>query len=236
LDKILVWDFPTRAFHWILVFAIAFSVYTGLDGGFKEMDYHMYSGYLILSLIIFRIAWGFLSKGNARFSRFIVSPQKIIAYLRDTASNEPKNPETENYPGHNPLGGLSVLALLAILLLQATTGLFANDDIFVEGPLTHLVSEEISNLLTTIHHFSAMCLGGLIALHLSAIVCHEIILKHKIVMPMITGRKIINKGGEDGEENLKTKQNTIAQLPELFMALILIISAMSLVYAIVTYL
>lgn len=222
MNKILVWDFPTRAFHWMLVFAIAFSVYTGLDGGFNEMDYHMYSGFLILSLIIFRVAWGFLSHGNARFSRFVVSPKKILAYLH----------ETKHYSGHNPLGALSVLSLLIILMVQTMTGLFANDDILVEGPLIHLVSDELSSQLTTIHHYSALCLGGLIALHLSAIVYHEIILKHKIVTPMITGRKSALQSAESGE----IIQKEIVQHQQLLLALILFALSLTTVFTVVTYL
>jgi len=233
LTKILVWDFPTRAFHWLLVIAICFSVYTGLNGGFVEMDYHMYSGYFILSLVIFRVSWGVLSKGNARFTRFIAGPKELISYIESVRNNDPKN-----YPGHNPLGGLSVLSLLFILLVQTMTGLFSNDDILVEGPLVHLISDELSSLLTTLHHFSAICLGGLIALHLSAIIYHEIVLKHKIVIPMLTGRKSVEaeNGAENKRESDTIARNETTQNQQLPLALILFILALSLVFILVTYL
>lgn len=237
MNKILVWDFPTRVFHWSLVSAISFSVYTGLNGGFKEMDYHMYSGYFILSLVIFRIAWGFLSTGNARFGRFITSPSTVISYARAV-----KNQKVDPYPGHNPLGGLSVLSILFILLVQTMTGLFANDDILVEGPLVHLVSEELSNQLTSIHHISIWFLGGLIILHLSAIVIHEVIFKHKLIIPMLSGKRSIENGSDEkkspeGRSSSEERyQEKMTQRQQMLLALILITLSSTLVYAVVVYL
>ena len=108
-----VWDLPVRLFHWCLVILIAISIYTGENGGFNEMDYHMLSGYAVLALILFRIIWGFVGSRHARFSDF-VRPTKVAAYTRSLFNRE----KDETNPGHNPLGGLSVVAILLVLLIQ----------------------------------------------------------------------------------------------------------------------
>ncbi|MGB3427775.1 MAG: cytochrome b/b6 domain-containing protein, partial [Burkholderiaceae bacterium] len=134
-----IWDLPTRLFHWTLVVLIAFSVVTVKLGGLW-MDWHMRSGYAILTLVLFRILWGFAGSHYARFSTFVHRPATILDYLRGSLSHG---------AGHNPLGGLSVLAILAMLLLQASTGLFSNDGNFTEGPLARLVSSAAGERLST---------------------------------------------------------------------------------------
>lgn len=180
--KSYVWDWATRLFHWILVILVSISMYTGFVGGFREMDWHMYSGYAILALIIFRIGWGFVGSYNARFTSFIRGPGGIVAYLRNMMSSGPG-------VGHSPLAALSVIALLLALLVQAVTGLFANDDIFIEGPLVHLVSEDLSNQLTSIHELNRWIVIALLVLHLAAILFYELVKRDRIVLPMITGWK-----------------------------------------------
>jgi len=191
-----VWDLPTRLFHWSLVLLVAVSIYTGENGGFKEMDYHMLSGYTILALILFRVIWGFAGSKHARFSDF-VRPSAVVAYSRSLFAKE--NPE-QKQPGHNPLGGLSVIAILLVLLVQAGTGLFANDDIFLEGPLTHLVEDEMSDDLTTVHHFASKVLYVLIFLHLAAILFYQLVRKESLLPAMITGRF---RGETDEADNAK---------------------------------
>lgn len=177
----LIWDIPTRAFHWLLVLTVGVSLYTGFFGDFEDIDYHMLSGYGVLTLLIFRLAWGFLSKGNARFSRFTPSPATLASHL--------KGQHKPTHNGHNPLGALSVFAMLILLLLQAVTGLFANDDIFTEGPLTHLVSYEASLELTSIHSINRWLLVGLVGLHLIAISFYDIVKKLGLCIAMITGKR-----------------------------------------------
>ncbi|MEX0943086.1 MAG: cytochrome b/b6 domain-containing protein [Pseudomonadales bacterium] len=181
MKKAFVWDLPTRLFHWALVILVGISFYTGSTGGFVEMDYHMYAGYAILSLVLFRILWGFIGSDHSRFIHFIRSPGVILAYTRSLRI--PSEPRV----GHNPLGALSIIAMLSVLLLQVGTGLFANDDILLEGPLSHLVSYDTSRQLTAIHKTNRWIIVGLIALHLLAVTYYQVIRKHNIIQPMITG-------------------------------------------------
>ncbi len=219
-NKVRVWDFPLRVFHWALAILVAISIYTGLSGGFKEMDYHMLSGYSILGLILFRIAWGFLGSMHSRFISFI-KPSEVLPYAK-TLFKEDHQPS----PGHNPLGALSVIAILLVLGIQATTGLFANDDIMLEGPLTHLVSDDMSDELTGIHHLNSWLLFVLIGLHLLAIAFYELIKKERLVLPMITGKKEITGDNQDSPKPVK----------EISIALVLGIVAAGATYYVVTQL
>ncbi len=184
MKKILVWDLPTRLFHWALVCLVMVSLYTGLMGGFKEMDFHMMSGYGILGLILFRICWGILGSRYARFSAFIKGP---VVTFRYTQSLLDRN--TKPSPGHNPLGALSIVAMIIVFSIQAMTGLFANDDIMVEGPLTHLVSYDTSRSLTRIHKLNYYFIVGLVALHLGAILFYWLYKKQNLTAAMISGRQ-----------------------------------------------
>lgn len=175
----LVWGLPVRIFHWSLVGLIGVSLYTGHFGDFDSIDTHMLAGYGVLVLLIFRFSFGLLAKGSARFSQFVKGPKTITAYI--------KSPEKTT--GHNPLGALGVLALLFSLSVQVGTGLFATDDIFVDGPLNHLVSGDTAGLLTSIHGINQRVLMGLISLHLIAVLIHEGRLGHRILWPMVTGKK-----------------------------------------------
>jgi cytochrome b len=182
-----IWDIPTRLFHWSLAVLIGISFYTGLSGGFVEMDYHMISGYCILSLVLFRILWGLFGGYYARFTTFVKGPGTIIRYLKSLS--------TKNLPyaGHNPLGALSIVFILLVLLTQATTGMFANDDIMLEGPLVHLVSYDTSRMLTGIHKTNKWIIGALVLLHLLAILFYQFYKKDRLIIPMITGRKLLSE-------------------------------------------
>ncbi|MCH2099532.1 MAG: cytochrome b/b6 domain-containing protein [Pseudomonadales bacterium] len=178
-----IWDLPLRLFHWLLAVAIAACLYTGLDGGFEEMDWHQRSGYLVLGLVFFRLAWGFLGTRHARFSSFLRGPGPVVAYARDLLARRARHE-----PGHNPLAGWTIVATLAVITLQAGTGLFATDDLFIEGPLAHLAAGDLSSTLNSIHGFGQWSVGGLVALHLFAILWHRFALGERIIQPMITGR------------------------------------------------
>ena len=198
-----VWDLPTRLFHWILVILVAVSIYTGQNGGFREMDYHMLSGYAILALILFRIIWGFVGSKHARFADF-VSPGAVMSYTRSLFSREEK--KTTQSPGHNPLGALSIIVMLLVLLTQAVTGLFANDDIFLEGPLAHLAGDEVSDDLTSVHHINSKLLYVLIGLHLLAVVFYQFVRRESLLLPMITGKT----GGAASEDVKPLKESATA--------------------------
>jgi len=180
---IRIWDLPTRLFHWILVLLVSFSIVSAKIGG-NWLDWHMRSGYCILALVLFRVMWGFVGSHHARFSNFVRPPGAVLSYLR-----EMRNGSASAQAGHNPLGALSVLAVLAVLLLQASTGLFANDSIASEGPLAKLVSSSTSDRLTLIHKVNQYVIFTLIALHLGAVAYYYFAKRENLVLPMFTGDK-----------------------------------------------
>lgn len=179
----LVWDLPLRVFHWGLVIGLAVSVYTGQFGDFDAMDIHFISGYTVLGLVVFRLLWGIVGSRPARFASFVVGPRRVLAYCRSLL-----NPNEPQIPGHNPLGALSIVALLAVVLFQTGTGLFASDDILFEGPLTHWVSDDTSGSLTSLHKQNKWVLAGLVTLHLLAIACYTLVKRHTLIRPMLHGR------------------------------------------------
>ena len=182
--RILVWDLPTRLFHWLLFICVILSFVTGNIGG-NAMDYHMLSGYAILVLLIFRLAWGFVGSRTARFSSFVKGPATVLAYVAVLLQKKTEEPHL----GHNPLGGWSIVAMLLVLLLQVATGLFANDDILTEGPLYAWVSKDTSDLLTWVHLINRFVLVALIAIHIFAIFFYFFFKHENLIGPMISGMK-----------------------------------------------
>lgn len=174
--KARVWDLPTRVFHWALVVLVLGAFVSAKIGG-GAMVWHGRCGLAILGLLVFRLVWGFVGSTYARFAQFVRGPAAIHAYLRGEWRGL----------GHNPLGALSVLALLGMLAAMAGTGLFANDDIAFEGYLMPLVGSELSGRITGIHHLLEKALMLLVLLHVGAIVFYVRVKKHNLVQPMLTG-------------------------------------------------
>ena len=183
LIRIRLWDLPTRVFHWSLVVAVLTAFVTGQLGG-PWMSVHAKAGLAIIGLVVFRLAWGVVGSTYARFLNFVPTPGKIKAYLQGQWQGV----------GHNPLGALSVLALLGLLAAQSGTGLFANDDIDFSGPLAAWVDSALSNRLTSFHVLLANGLIGLMALHLVAIIFYVRFKKDTLVKPMVTGWKEVSSG------------------------------------------
>jgi cytochrome b len=187
MKKIIrVWDLPIRLFHWLLVVCIVTSFITVKIGG-NAMELHALIGYCVLTLIIFRVCWGLVGSHHARFIYFVPSPKGLVNYILG---------KTKAGLGHNPLGALSVLALLFSLGLQATTGLFANDDIAFEGPFAKYVSNDMVQFLTSIHYFNEKVLIILIALHLCAILYYQKFKGENLIKPMLLGDKEIDPSEE----------------------------------------
>lgn len=191
LRDVRVWDPPTRLFHWSLVGLVVLNLYTGNVGGLREMELHMLSGYAILALVAFRVVWGLIGSRHSRFAAFVRGPRATLAYLKSFVRG-PYRPAV----GHNPLGGWSVIAMLASLSIQAVTGLFSNDDILTEGPLADRVSKATSDTLTAVHELNAWVLYALIAVHLGAIALYYALKKQNLVSAMITGRKRLSAEAE----------------------------------------
>ena len=183
LQPVPIWDLPVRLFHWSLVVLLAISWATAQIGG-NAMIYHLWSGYAVLTLVLFRLLWGCWGSTHARFNDFVRGPCAAIRYAQALLQGE-----TPLYPGHNPLGGWMVILLLLVLSLQAGTGLFANDDIFIEGPLYPWVSKAGSDFLTRIHKLNFDVLLILISLHVLAALFYLFGKHENLILPMLTGRK-----------------------------------------------
>jgi len=178
-DARLVWDLPVRVTHWALVLAVA-GCWATHYAGVEWFAWHRRLGYTVLVLVVFRIVWGFVGTRHARFASFLRGPPALLAYLRDRGRAT---------VGHNPIGALSVVALLALLLLQAATGLFANDEIMNMGPFYGWIAPELSNRITSLHRASSEWLLVLIGLHIAAVAFYVRVRRQPLVNAMITGRK-----------------------------------------------
>ncbi len=207
LKKIRVWDLPTRLFHWVLVLLVVTSVVTQQIGG-NAMEWHFFSGYSILTLLLFRLVWGLIGSRYARFKDFLYSPAAIIAYLKAGSATTGRSSL-----GHNPVGSLSVLALLGILLAQAMTGLFANDDIASEGPLVRYISKDRSDWLTWLHaDIFSLFIYGLVGLHVAAIAYYYFGRKENLVKPMLTGNKEIAQEAPAASDSWKLRLGALLVL------------------------
>ena len=176
-----VWDLPTRLFHWAVVLLVITSYVTIQLG---EARLHLLSGYAMLTLLLFRLAWGFVGSDTSRFGRFMKSP---LAGFRHLAQFGRKEPDDEI--GHNAAGGWMVLILLALLGAQVGTGLFSHDDKTMQGPLAHLVDKPTSDGLSALHGWNFDLLLAAMALHVVAIGAYAVVKRHNLLRPMITGRK-----------------------------------------------
>ena len=178
-----VWDLPVRLFHWTLAALILFSWWSVHN---DHTDWHIWSGCAILTLLIFRLLWGFVGSSTARFSTFVRGPRAIAGYWRGTWRGI----------GHNPLGALSVLALLAAVAVQVGLGLFSEDeDGLYMGPLAQLISVDASDKARDLHETWFNVILVLIALHLIAILYYRA-RGRKLTLPMITGRAELEPGTE----------------------------------------
>lgn len=183
---IRVWDLPIRLFHWLLVVCIIGSLISVNIGG-NAIQWHAYFGYSILTLLVFRIVWGFVGSKHARFLSFMPSPKSLLNYLQG------KSPR---FLGHNPIGALSVFALLFVLSVQVTTGLFVDDEIAFQGPFAQYVSNATISFLSQIHESNQVVIYTLIAIHIAAILYYRKFKGEDLIKPMINGDKEIDPSEE----------------------------------------
>jgi cytochrome b len=177
-----VWDLPVRLFHWLLAALIAFSWWTV---EYDHTSWHIWSGCAILTLLIFRLFWGFVGSSTARFTSFIRGPRAVVDYLRGKWTGT----------GHTPLGAVSVVALLLAVSVQVGLGLFSEDeDGIVMGPLAKLVTSDTSDKVRDIHALWFYVVLGLIVLHILAILYYRMFRGKKLTKPMITGRAELTPG------------------------------------------
>ena len=173
-----VWDGLLRAFHWALVLLVGTAIATGLAGG-DWMAWHARAGQAIAALLALRLSWGLWGSRYARFAQFWPTPSRLTAYLRGRWQGL----------GHNPLGALSVLAVLALLLFQVGSGLLANDEIAFTGPWAGAIDEELSLALTSWHRLTSNFLYAWMGLHLVAIGVHAVVKRRPLLRAMWTGRR-----------------------------------------------
>jgi cytochrome b len=195
-----VWDLPTRLFHWALAAAVVALVVTGQVGG-NALIWHMRLGLSVGALLLFRLLWGVVGGRWSRFDAFVPTPGGVLRYLRDRP-----RPDERFDVGHNPLGSLSVLALLALLALQVGTGLVADDEIATTGPLNRFVANATASLATGWHTgWGRGLLIGLALLHVAAIGWYAWRRRGQLVPPMWHGDKLLPAGTPPSRDTLATR-------------------------------
>lgn len=197
----LVWDIPTRLFHWLLVATLVFQ-YASAEWFDDMIQWHSYGGYFCLGLIIFRVLWGIIGSHYARFSQFVVSPKSVAKYLMN---NKYKTESKHESLGHNPLGAYSVIAMLSIILTQALSGLFISDNIFTDGPYYGVLSDKWQNIVEFIHRNTFNLIIAFVVLHLAAIIFYKLVKKQALVAAMFNGKKTLI--GENIDSKLPVIRN-----------------------------
>ncbi|WP_421838663.1 cytochrome b/b6 domain-containing protein [Novosphingobium sp.] len=184
-QSVKVWDPFVRVFHWSLIALFGFAWWSGEN---HDMERHKQAGYAIFALVVFRVFWGFAGSRTARFAQFLKGPGAILAYLKTHDGETPSD-------GHNPLGGWSVAALLAVILTITLAGLFAVDvDGIESGPLADWVSFDAGRTASEWHEGVFKAALAVIGLHILAIGYYQVLNAHNLIGPMITGRRDRAKG------------------------------------------
>jgi len=200
LHRIRIWDLPTRAFHVLLALCVAGLIATGEIGG-AFMQLHFWLGYAVLTLVFFRLIWGFVGGHWSRFVNFVPSPLKLVAYLQAL-----RQQQADRSVGHNPLGALSVLAILSVSLLQVLSGFMTDDEIATAGPWAALVPPEWVSLASEYHSdVGKVLLILLIALHVGTVLYHKRIKNDDLIKPMLTGDKVLTVQVRDSRDTLTSR-------------------------------
>ncbi len=179
--KSLIWDWPLRIWHWAFAIVVVFSLTTGLIGDIGLLEWHVRSGTLALGLLVFRIGWAIWGGLYARLSNYRTSPGAILNHFRG------RNP-----PAPHTAPGIALVGLLlAIVALQVSTGLFATDEIFTEGPLRQWVSLELARNATFIHNRAHWLIVALVSTHVAAHIVYGA-LRDPTPLSMFTGTKAVD--------------------------------------------
>lgn len=180
---VLVWDYPIRIFHWLIVALVAAAYATWR---LNWMVWHGWIGYAVLTLVLFRLLWGFFGGETARFSGFLSAPRTVFQHLRHSFRREP-----DHQVGHNPAGGWMVVLLLALLLVETLTGVYVANDIADEGPMTEIVPARAADAIASAHAIVWDVLLAAIVLHVLAIAGFAAIKGQNLLRPMVTGTKVL---------------------------------------------
>jgi cytochrome b len=198
MQTIRVWDLPTRVFHWALACAVVGLVATAQIGG-SWMEWHMRLGYLVLSLLLFRVVWGFVGGHWSRFGVFVPSPAHLVRYLRGSVT-------PNDHAGHTPQGALSILAMLLVLFAQVGSGLFSDDEIATSGPLSRFVSGDWVVKATDYHTaVGKYLLLALVFVHIVAILVYWLKKGQKLVPAMVHGNKAVANDLQAARDDMATR-------------------------------
>ena len=186
LYRIRIWDLPTRVFHILLALSVVGLVITGEVGG-AAMQLHFKLGYAVLTLVLFRIVWGLVGGHWSRFVHFVPTPRHLLAYVNAVRMNQ-----APHSTGHNPLGALSVLGMLAVLFMQVLSGFMSDDEISNAGPWTSWVSSDWVSIATKYHSdIGKVLLILLVALHVGTVLYYKRAKSEDLITPMLTGDKVL---------------------------------------------
>jgi cytochrome b len=200
LQPVRVWDLPTRVFHVLLLLSMVGLIITGEVGG-GVMQLHFYFGYLVLSLLFFRLVWGVIGGRWSRFGSFVPTPARVKTYLQDLLAGR-HTPAV----GHNPMGALSVIAMLTLLLIQVFSGFISDDEIAASGPWTPFVPGDWVALATEYHsEVGKTLLIILVVLHVASILFYKRFHNEDLVTPMVQGDKALPSGTPASRDNALTR-------------------------------
>lgn len=177
-----LWDIPTRIGHWVLVACLPLSWWSAQSQNFQL---HQWLGYTVITIVCSRIVWGFVGSRHSRFADFLVGPGTVLAYLRGLGGGS---------VGHNPLGGWSVMAMLGLLLVQGVSGLFNSDDILFSGPLYYAAGTPFRDAMGQVHDIAFNALLAIVALHILAVLYHQLRLREPLLQAMLRGSAARREG------------------------------------------
>jgi cytochrome b len=181
--RLRLWDLPTRLFHWSLVPLLGFAWWTAEE---RMLDWHRLAGYSICTLLVFRILWGLAGSSTARFSSFLRGPAGLARYVRSSMFNRAATPAS----GHNPVGGWSVVVMIALLATQVGLGMFSVDiDGLESGPFAYLVDFDTGRAAAEWHGFVFNLILAATALHVLAILFYLLYRRDNLIGPMISGSR-----------------------------------------------
>lgn len=198
MTQVLVWDWPVRLFHWLIVGLFTGLIVTGKSEG-DYLQWHFYMGYGLSAVVIARILYGFWGSNFARFQQFLYHPIEVLSHAKDLLLGKGKD-----YIGHNPVGGVMVVVLLLMLTMQWLSGLFTSDDIFWFGPFNELGSQSWNSQMASLHHQLPDILLILVALHIVAVLYHELRFKERLIAAMLHGKKKLHQDAMNRHSEVKT--------------------------------
>ena len=179
-ESIKVWDLPLRIFHWLLVIGF-FIAYLTED---ELLTIHVWAGYLVFALLLFRLVWGFIGNGYARFSSFLCSPVKSAVYVKELVALKAKR-----YIGHNPAGAAMIVLLLISLLMTSITGFAVYGADQGAGPLANIVGASHEKIWKEVHEFFANFSLLLVFVHIVGVVAESVIHRENLAKAMWHGYK-----------------------------------------------